>query len=306
MRPDVWFRSRFVRRMCVIATSRPAPATIPVGGDYRKLKARNFFTLSFHSHTPGVQFTVEEVRSDGKIKLTCSRKAKRGIQERVCWATAASIARRRFHLVHYFKLQQIRFSNALDFLAFRFCLGHWYLHATESAIQYVFNTRKLTAAKRMRALQIAVQNLNSGSTEVSPWDLYAGSLRRIARHPRRVLLLQQNSFILDSFLESGELEKAGSYRYRVMPKALATLDSYSLENRRHRSLQLLQVIGLGVAGGQLLNVTPGTALDRLLAFAADQYAHIKPMAESAIVYLQRPWIPGTWALTAAQYLKDLF
>lgn len=135
----------------------------------------------------------------------------------------------------------------------------------------------------------------------------AGSIHRVVKHPEHSLVLAQCEFILESFVESGELAKDGPLRYKVLPKALATLDNYDLEQRRHRTLQLLQLVGAAVAAGQLLNVTPESTLDRIVTWTQKCFWNARHLVTSAIGHIDAAlWRFCDWLRSVYESVQALF
>ncbi|EJO30352.1 hypothetical protein QWC_17132 [Achromobacter marplatensis] len=288
---------------------RPAPRVIPLGGNDEAIAARDYAQLQIEGRSQSISFTFEKMLASDRAELTAYHQTRtgNGIRSRRCIAKIDAIARRNFLLTYYYKSLEFDFNNAAKFLLHRGLQTHRFLVKKEAILQRLFNITRLPAEKRMRALRIAVRSFTeTGVAEFSPVKLIRGNIRRVARHPSHANLMRQNCFILDSFIESGEIQKLDFYRYKVMPKALATLDNYALEKRRHATLKTLQFIGVVVAAGQLLNVTPGTALDRANAFVATQFVNLWAMAQPVLFYLNSPWRPEDWVMVAAQYLERFF
>jgi hypothetical protein len=115
--------------------------------------------------------------------------------------------------------------------------------------QFFFNHRKIALPELTRVLRVLVEKRLEGSnlkiTEVNLPKLVYG--RKWVLHPDRNKLQKQAQFKLESLLFSGELKREENH-YELSGKALATLEKYECESRRHTQIisltAALVVVGL--------------------------------------------------------------
>ena len=111
--------------------------------------------------------------------------------------------------------------------------------------QFFFNRKQIAIPKRTKLLsKIVSKQLMDNSTPVSTMNMmtYLYSEKWLF-HPQKDILRKELNLYLDSFAESGELVKANnSQEYRITGKAIATLDSYEIEERRHSDNKKIQRI----------------------------------------------------------------
>lgn len=183
-------------------------------------------------------------------------------------------------ITHYYGLTEIIYDNAFDFLwnyltRLVYLKVRLYRHI-DSTHQYFFNKRKLFTKKRMDLLQFMMEDqLDRSHAGVCALDLLAKIYSyRMFLHPSREKQLDRLKLYLESLVSSGELDERNG-EYVVTGKAIATLERYEEEERRHteavklqRQLVLLTVLIVVLAAVQSGIVRLPTLIDFAVSSAS--------------------------------------
>jgi len=149
-------------------------------------------------------------------------------------------------ITHYYGLYTTKYSGLTDFILFGItkfevlkCNIHKVFNKTS---QFVFNKRKLATIDRIELLRTMIDYYfkNEGQT-FSTIDLMTKiySMKWIL-HPEANSQEHKLQLFLDSFIETGEIEKVDETKYQVTGKAIASLSKYEEQERRHTETIKLQ------------------------------------------------------------------
>ena len=150
-----------------------------------------------------------------------------------------------FNVTHYYGLSEVTYDSIYDVVWHHitkivYLKIHLY-HYIETAHQYFFNKRKLVTKKRMELIQFMMDDqLDRTHDGIDSLDLMTKlySMKWFL-HPSRVTQQKKLDIYLDSLITSGELRKVND-QYVVTGKAIATIEKYEEEERRHTEAVKLQ------------------------------------------------------------------
>ena len=154
-------------------------------------------------------------------------------------------------ITHYYGLFTTKYSGLLDFILFGItkyevlkCNIYKIFSKTS---QFVFNKRRLATPDRIDLLRILIDHhFKSKGDTFSSIDIMTMiySLKWIL-HPEADSQEHKLQLFLDSFVETGEIEKVDETKYHVTGKAIVSLSKYEEEERRHlENIKLQRLIAL--------------------------------------------------------------
>ncbi|MER9105740.1 hypothetical protein NKH95_17555 [Mesorhizobium sp. M0848] len=261
-----WIRNRGYVTALKIAAKKPVPERLFITGS----SASGNDCVHIRFYDPANQ--NNEILVDGLGQVAASGHY---YNEPTGGAYACSIPRAGlqdfgFKAEHYFKGHRITTTEAWRFVLSQWTFYHWIYHLKDRWAQARFNRRPLVRQGRIDVLRYFVSNtiekggFTSDRTDLI-WKLY--SLRSF-RHPDREATTNYYGLILQSLVQSGELDQeAGNYRLSV--SGISGLIAYELEERRFKQNARLQAI-LAVLTGVLILVGLAQVVVSYLAVPAVQ------------------------------------
>lgn len=147
-------------------------------------------------------------------------------------------------------------------------LTWWFSIKLDKVAQWLFNRRSLATADRIEMMRFlcgaSMENPDFQANVRSRPTAVHG--KRFWRHPDAVEHAHRERFLLDSLVDTGDLQDAQNGNYRVLPRMLASLEAIEGEDRRHRRSNRIQWLLFLVA----LCAAAGTVIQ---AYEAWQQAH---------------------------------
>jgi hypothetical protein len=149
------------------------------------------------------------------------------------------------NITHYYGLSEITYDNIYDvawhyITRFIYLKIHIYRHI-DSTYQYFFNKRKFVTKKRMELLRLMMEDqLDRTHAGINSLDLMTKIYSmRLFLHPSWEIQHKKIDLYLDSLVSSGELSNVND-EYVVTGSAIATIEKYEEEERRHTEVVKLQ------------------------------------------------------------------
>lgn len=232
-----------IMQALAIALKRPAPNVIPLS-EWEKVRVRNYSSSVFDDDVNERGFLVDQLDGDSVIGRWVSHAS----EPENATLSIDQIALKPLTIRQYIGELEILYTSPTEFIWHsRLCLPQIKL-LRERVLQALFSRRPL-----VRSGQIAVlQNLLDHATEEGGGkyveylmeDIYGG---RWPQHPRGIAAYHYTLLLMNSLVESGEL-RVENGAYRVTPRAVATIISHELEDRRHRDsvAQQRRMVGLTI------------------------------------------------------------
>lgn len=227
-----WAIKKTLKRRC--------PERIPRSGE--EGKAVNCFTVHLRNPDASKEITVDSLDGDQLEGRAWSGKS---FDTPITLSISAALEYE-VQIEHFYGLEGVTFKNLSDFLLHqltRLIYLRIHTHRSLDAIaQFAFNRRSLGSKKRFEILQYLLSQRQSGNDrDWGPFvilnNLYS---KRWMRHPDWRERLKAVTFVLDSLVASGDVEKVGT-GYRATTKAATTMESVEEVDRRHREISRLQL-----------------------------------------------------------------
>ena len=148
-------------------------------------------------------------------------------------------------ITHYYGLDEVRYSGIYD-AAWHYLTRLIYLKIkiyryVSSIEQYFFSKKMLVTKKRMDLLQFMLDdqlNRNHDGIEIIDLMTKLYSINWVL-HPTGEEQQKKLELYLNSLIHTGELEKI-NYEYKVTGRAIATIEKYEKEDRKHSEAANLQ------------------------------------------------------------------
>ncbi|CAB3737200.1 hypothetical protein ACOTFH_22010 [Achromobacter xylosoxidans] len=146
---------------------------------------------------------------------------------------------------HHFALRKYKFNSPADFISHIRKGQHLLDYHHDTIAQWAFNKKNLLRSGRITALKKAVLIAKTERSPTISVQSFLPSKKWLLRHPDYSKSLISWEYVLNSLVETKELEKANGNKYNITPRALITLDKYIQETRRHRNQIGFQIL-LGI------------------------------------------------------------
>ena len=240
---------KIIRRWAIeIAHRRPAPNRIPLSSP--GVFSRNYFTIHLGEAPHFREYVVNSLGTRGMVCFHFNTETNERTEATVPYSSLRHLVP---HITYYFRDLQVDYHGAADFLINLAWQRHWFALASERAAQFFFNRRELVRKDRMDALRHFVSATQRNREFTSSVVGYMTALYgpRWIRHPDDENLLNFHSLILESLVQSEDLQSDGVY-YRLRAQALATLDEYEREERHHRDQFRQQYVLLALTFGLIV------------------------------------------------------
>lgn len=223
-----------------LVNAKNSPNLIPMGGNDEKMRARNYFSLTFAGND-GTEYLFKKLRRD----IICSRgwvASRRRFTKPMAF-TISKASKMDFECRFYYGYMEFKFSNRLTmFLSLN--TGWWKIQVAIATLsRFLFNKRSFAAIQRADLMSyIAERTLADKKFAPSPYgrleDKYG---ERVWRHPDLENLLRRETMLLDSLLVTEDLIKGpDGIGYRMAPKLLVTLEKLATDERRYRASNRIQ------------------------------------------------------------------
>ncbi|MCA0044126.1 hypothetical protein [Celeribacter litoreus] len=227
-----------------VALKRKAPKQIPLSG-IERLRERNYYSVVLREERTQARFRVESVKKQGLEGYWFEF----GSHGQEASLPNQNIKRLHLEIKHYAYELEITHRTGIDFLMA--CLTFkpqrevlWYRFKV-----WVFSKKKLPREDRMEVLAWAYEwTLHSEDRKpaFTPQSFLIhkhGDL--IMRHPEKDRLMKYYRILFESLVASGDFEDIKSlWSFALLPNALATLDKYEEDDRRHAdNLRQQKILG---------------------------------------------------------------
>ncbi len=145
---------------------------------------------------------------------------------------------------HYYGLYEIKFEGVSDYIWDAVLLRTPYMRIWLNKIkQLAYNQINPFRLKRVQVLELLVErHLENGGQAVSSWEIMEElySIRWFG-HPKGEAAHKRLQLFMSSLVATGEIvEDESPFCFRVKGKALDTLSSFELEERRYKEMLSLQ------------------------------------------------------------------
>lgn len=237
------FQHRILQRALKIALRRPCPDRIARSGE--EGKSQNCYIVSLDKGDDPY-FAADGITNDGLSGILYDGKR----YNKPHFLSFEELENLNLEIVHYYGLTDIRFKTPKAFLLHRITriiyLRVQINRFIKALSQALFNRKDLVRIQRIELLRVLVQLYSEEKREhISALQIMMHMYgMKWALHPHGDSKYRKLRLILDSFVKSGELINHGD-GYRVMGKAIVTLDEYEeSERRHHQNVNLQRIIVL--------------------------------------------------------------
>ncbi len=229
-----------------------APDLIPMGGDPEKIAARDYFTLHMSSDD-GNRYLFRGIEQGG-LKFSQFNNAT-GSFDLDVFLSLSETARMELVCTYYYKANEFRFSDRLDFYL-SMSSGWWRLQIRRHELsQWIFNRKSLSTTKRLEMMRFICDRKMSDPN--FSLNLYSRVMsvygERVWSHPDIDALAKKEEFLLDSLVETGDLQKTNGPTFKISPKLLASFEALELDERKtsrsNRIQWALWIVGFFAALG---------------------------------------------------------
>lgn len=242
--PQPEYRSRTLTRAAVTAyLEREAPDRIPMS-DPEKMRRRDYSTLYVLGQSEG-DYWIPRAIDRNRVQLDEYRD-RQFVQSG--WVPIEDLCRANFEATQYFGAGEWQFNSLFWFVASTTGGLKYFRRFFQSIPAWMANNASLPSAERTRALQIAIEKVQQTGDANLTLQEFLRLKRSQHNHPEIRSAMHSWEFVLNSLVESGELAANRGDGYRVLPRALITLDQYMIEERRISAQSRLQwTIGIAAA-----------------------------------------------------------
>ncbi|HDR8909204.1 hypothetical protein [Burkholderia multivorans] len=246
-------REWFFRRAMARVTAKPSPSRIPLSGE--RLMQRDYLSATLSGLAEG-DVLVDALAGDviqGRAWVEPTDSAERGEYAAPVEIPVARAALAKAHYTYYLRQYEYSESNSAT-LWLRLVGGYYHLDARrEDFRQGRFNRQSLERRNRMDLLQWLIENAPYATHGLeyrysSPVEILARQHgQRWIRHPAARETLNYTRMLLESLRYDGLVEFDNVGGFRPAPRAVAEIESFHTDERRHKDSQSVQQRLLWVA-----------------------------------------------------------
>jgi len=215
-----------------IAVRRLAPSRIPMSNG--RLQSRNYYLIYLRHNGDGNSLDVTSVDHQGVVAGKYCKYPDCDIYRSELCIPNKKINEYEFEIIAFIREIQLTYKSALVFLIHKYTFYPWITIYADRIRQFLFNQRNVSSQKRIKVLRHIIgktlEDPNYCFNQVGIAVEIHG--KRVVHHPSWNLLIAQYRTLIDSLVDSGEIERKSSY-YRILPRALKTLEEYEEEERKH-------------------------------------------------------------------------
>ncbi|KVS51664.1 hypothetical protein WK39_27350 [Burkholderia cepacia] len=239
-------REWFFRRAMARVVAKRSPSRIPLTGE--RLMQRDYFTATVSGLAEG-DVLVDALAGDvieGRAWVDPTEPGKRGEYAAPVEIPVARATLAKAHYTYYLRQYEYSESNSAT-LWLRLVVGYYHLVAwREDDRQGRFNRQSLERRNRMDLLQWLIENAPYATHGLE--YLYSSPMQiltqqhgqRWIRHPAARENLNYTRLLLESLRHDKLVEFDGIAGYRPAPPALAEIESFLTDERRHEDSQSIQ------------------------------------------------------------------
>ncbi|QNQ62357.1 hypothetical protein IB024_00930 [Brucella sp. 6810] len=250
------------------ALRKRSPERIPTS-DLAAMRRRNYYTVYLRDDSGAVRFVITEQDKANYIGNKFSD-ADTEINQSISKSDLSSY---KLYIIHYYGEIEINYYSAIAFFLGLIARVAFFKLRIDRIIRFIYGNMPLTRKSRIEILRYAIDHGIVFGRQIHVMDLlrsiHGDRLRYVDKHWPLYLYYKA---LLDSLRSELTLDK-GADSYTVNPKAIATLDRYESEERRHRQAirtqMLLVVLTFVIA---LTGLAPYS--DEISAFALSQYSEM--------------------------------
>ncbi|WP_394144652.1 hypothetical protein [Burkholderia multivorans] len=275
-------REFFFRRAMTLAMAKRAPDRIPMSGE--RLMQRDYFSVTLSNLSEG-EVLIDKFDGDavvGRAWVTLPERGEQGEYATEVRIPVSRAAVAKAQYTYYLRQYEFNENNAVTFWL-RLIGGDYRVHAwTEDVRQGRYNRQRLARKQRMDLLQWLIdESVAAWRDEASGYRsatefLTQQHTRRWFRHPAALDRLHYTTLQLESLRAQGLVKRDDFRRYQACPIALAELDKYNTEERRHKASQSLQWAVMVIGGVALIASIAQAAADIKQAWFSESATSDRP------------------------------
>ncbi|MGQ7908766.1 hypothetical protein [Burkholderia sp. BC1] len=234
------------RRAMARVTAKRSPSRIPLSGE--RLMQRDYFSVALSDLTEGDVLVDALVGNfiEGRVWVPPIEPNKSGEYVTPVTIPVARAAMAKAHYTYYLRQYEFSESDSAT-LWLRLVGGYYHLVAwREDARQGRFNRQSLERRNRMDLLQWLIEHASLAThgqeyLYQSPLDILTKQHgKRWTRHPAAVETLNYTRLLLQSLHHDQLVEFDNVAGYRPGPRAIAEIESFLTDERRHKDSQKIQ------------------------------------------------------------------
>jgi hypothetical protein len=228
-------RNKYYSIVLDVLNKKLAPETIPRTGE----KAQQVDCVAAYLRA-----------KDGSYSLLIDKVLPNGVEGRLWKETSeghtdsafidySEFSKADLEITHFYKTYNLTYYSTVEMIVKGWSRYYKGLILLGNAQQFIFNKRKLARSQKLDTLRAIVdKTVESPSFSTSPVMLNELMYPlRWANHPDRELNTSFNKLLLDSLVESGDLQ-IKDFQYSLTSQALNTISEFEKDERRH--IQLLK------------------------------------------------------------------
>ncbi|MBR8048870.1 hypothetical protein [Burkholderia multivorans] len=239
-------REWFFRRAMAHVTAKRSPSRIPLTGE--KVMQRDYFSATLSDLDEG-DVLVDKLAGDvieGRAWVGPTEQTEYGEYKTPVKISVARAALAKTEYTYYLRQYEYKESDSAT-LWRRLVTGYYHLDAwREDARQGRFNRQSLERRNRMDLLQWLLENAPHATHGLeyrysSPLEILVRQHgQRAIRHPAARETLTYTRMLLEALRHDGLVEFDNVGGFRPAPRAVAEIESFHTDERRHKDSQSIQ------------------------------------------------------------------